>query len=187
MPTIAASRPPTGVIFSSTLRRNFFRPRRQSVRKERSQASQVGAIRNEWKFINTMNAGGEWLVDAQGCSPEQLRDRNTIQQVCNQIIADLDLQVVGDPMWHVFPDPGGVTGLYLLTESHLACHTYPEIGLATFNLYCCRPRHSWAWEDHLSDSLGAERVRVRYFQRGSDQVNFDSGERLAFEMEVREH
>jgi len=33
----------------------------------------------------------------------------------------------------------GVTGLLLLTESHLACDTFPERGFASFNLYCCRP------------------------------------------------
>jgi len=32
-----------------------------------------------------------------------------------------------------------VTGLLLLTESHLACDTFPERGFASFNLYCCRP------------------------------------------------
>lgn len=134
-----------------------------------------------------MNAGGEWMIDAEGCSPERLRDQKTIQRICDRIIADLDLYVIGQPMWHTFPEPGGVTGLYLLTESHLACHTYPEIHLATFNLYCCRPRSRWDWEDHLSEMLGAADVRVRYSARGSSQTDFNTPEMLAFEMEVREH
>ena len=41
-------------------------------------------------------------------------------------------------VWHKFGGEGGVTGLIMLTESHLACHTYPEYQTATFNLYCCR-------------------------------------------------
>lgn len=134
-----------------------------------------------------MNAGAEWIVDAEGCSPEHLRDKKIIQQICERLIADLNLQVVGEPMWHIFPEPGGVTGLYLLTESHIACHTYPEIGLATFNLYCCRPRPRWAWEENFSEMLGATGVSVQYLQRGTDGIDFDSTERIAFEMEVREH
>ena len=44
---------------------------------------------------------------------------------------------------------GGITGLLLLTESHLACHTFPERGFAAFNLYCCRPREDWPWPERL--------------------------------------
>ena len=74
--------------------------------------------------------------------------------------------MLGPGLWHRFPFPGGVTGLYLLTESHLACHTYPEHALATFNLYCCRPRPRWPWEQRLAEVLGAARVLVRCLPRG---------------------
>jgi S-adenosylmethionine decarboxylase len=110
--------------------------------------------------------GTEWFIDAAGCRADALRDLRTVQQVCSRVIADLDLRVVGTGAWHQFPDPGGVTGLYLLTESHLACHTYPEHGLATFNLYCCRPRPEWPWRQILGDLLGAGRVNVRAVERG---------------------
>jgi S-adenosylmethionine decarboxylase len=114
-----------------------------------------------------MNVGTEWIVDAQGCSAELLRDVETIRRVCEQIIRDLELRVVGDGVWHKFPHPGGVTGMFLLTESHLACHTYPEVGVATFNLYCCRSRPRWLWEKRLSDALCASNVTVRVATRGA--------------------
>jgi S-adenosylmethionine decarboxylase len=113
-----------------------------------------------------MDVGTEWLVDAEGCLPELLRDIETVRSVCEEVIADLGLRVVGDSIWHQFPQPAGVTGLYLLTESHLACHTFPETGLATFNLYCCRPRPPFAWEERLRVLLSATRVSVRTVPRG---------------------
>jgi S-adenosylmethionine decarboxylase len=116
-----------------------------------------------------MNVGAEWLVDAEGCMPELLSDAQVLRRVCEQIISDLDLRVIGEPSWHKFPPPGGVTGLFLLTESHLACHTYPEAGIATFNLYCCRERPAWPWVERLKDALGAARVTVRRATRGSMQ------------------
>jgi S-adenosylmethionine decarboxylase len=58
--------------------------------------------------------------------------------------------------------------MYLLTESHLACHTYPEHGVATFNLHCCRARPRWAWEAVLQQALGATRVSVRELRRGGE-------------------
>lgn len=118
-----------------------------------------------------MNVGTEWLVDAEGCLADLLRDIETLRGLCEEVIADLGLRVVGDPMWHQFPHPGGVTGLYLLTESHLACHTFPETGLATFNLYCCRPRPPFAWEERLRALLGAGRVTVRTAARGFEDAN----------------
>lgn len=109
--------------------------------------------------------GTEWLVDAEGCSAESLADLERLQSICAQIVADLDLHVVGEPQWHQFPFPGGITGIFLLSESHLTCHTFPEAGTATFNLYCCRPRPDWAWSAVLTGELAAARVNVRRVAR----------------------
>ena len=114
-----------------------------------------------------MSAGIEWLVDASGCPAERLRDVASITQVLERIIGALDLHVVGQGVVHQFPDPAGVTALYLLTESHLACHTYPALGVATFNLYCCRARPPFAWDEELRVRIGARRVVVRSQARGA--------------------
>ncbi len=110
--------------------------------------------------------GCEYVVDAFDCSPLVLRDLSALRLLCDRIVTDLGLNVVGEPQWHQFPDPGGVTGLYLLSESHLACHTYPEIGFASFNLYCCRPKTDWAWQDVLGTQLESSNVTVRRLPRG---------------------
>ena len=138
-----------------------------------------------------MNVGTEWLVDAEGCSAEALRDIETLRRVCDTVIRDLTLQVVGEPQWHQFPQPGGVTGLYLLTESHFACHTYPETGIATFNLYCCKTRPEWRWEAKLTELLGAKRVRVRGASRGENTgddsfIKQETVDRASFEAKVSE-
>ena len=111
--------------------------------------------------------GVEWVVEALDCDPERLRDRAGLQDLCERALRELNLNAIDDGQWHQFPFPGGVTGLYLLTESHLACHTYPEHHLATFNLYCCRPRARWNWESRLREALGADRVIGRNLERGN--------------------
>lgn len=111
-------------------------------------------------------AGCEWIVDASGCSDARLRSLDSVRAVCERLVRELELLVVGQPQWRQFPQPGGVTGLYLLSESHLACHTWPERGLATFNLFSCRRRGDWAWENRLCEMLGADSVSVRIVERG---------------------
>jgi S-adenosylmethionine decarboxylase len=107
----------------------------------------------------------EYVVDAQGCDPRKLRDAETLRALAERIVHELDLRVVGE-RWHQFPEPGGVTFLYLLRESHLAAHSYPETGLLTLNLFCCRPRPPWPWADRLREALGARDVMVREISRG---------------------
>lgn len=112
--------------------------------------------------------GVEWLVDAHGCAPAPLRSRELLAALFDRIVLDLGLNPAAEPVWRVFPGEGGVTGLLLLAESHLACHTFPERGFASFNLYCCRPRAEWPWEERLREALQASRVSVRRLERGGE-------------------
>ena len=114
-----------------------------------------------------MIVGTEWLIEAVGCDAARLRDASVLRGVMDEIIAELSLTTLGS-VWHTFEGEGGVTGLIALTESHLACHTYPEFGTATFNLYCCRRRPEWDWQLKLSRALGAAEVRVRRIERGNN-------------------
>ena len=109
--------------------------------------------------------GTEWLIEASGCDAAALRDVATLRAVFERAIRELDLRVVGEVLWHKFEGEGGVTGLALLTESHLACHTYPEFGVATFNLYCCRERPAWAWAERLAEMLRATAVNITSVRR----------------------
>jgi len=112
-----------------------------------------------------MTLGTEWLIEASGCDAAALADLDQLGAVFNRVIQDLGLNVLGEIQWHRFDHPGGVSGLALLSESHLTCHTYPEFRAATFNLYCCRERASWTWETTLKEMLGATEVKVRVFER----------------------
>ncbi len=112
-----------------------------------------------------MHGGIEWLVDAHGCAPERLRDRAAVVALLERIVADMQLHVIATSV-HRFGGAGGVTALYLLAESHLSIHTFPETGTATLDAYCCVPRTPCAWRERLRDALGARDVAVREVRRG---------------------
>ena len=109
--------------------------------------------------------GIEWVVEAYGCSSALLRDVTALQALFARIMSDLDLHSCGEARWTTFAGAGGVTGFQVLTESHLACHSFPEHGTLCLNLFCCRPRPDWDFAGRLRAQLGALTVTVRRLER----------------------
>jgi len=120
-------------------------------------AAASGAVRSK---------GIEHVVDASGCDPDALRSPAVLQALFRDIVQSLGLTPIGAPIWHTFPGAGGVTGIIMLSESHLSVHTYPETGFAAFDLYCCRPLVDWPWKQKLVAALGAREVTVKVIDRG---------------------
>lgn len=112
-----------------------------------------------------MFGGTEWLVDGHGCSQERLRDRAVVVGLLDRIVRAMDLRVLSTAV-HVFSGHGGITAMYLLAESHLTIHTFPETGVATLNAYCCAPREAPPWTALLAEALDAREVTVTEHARG---------------------
>jgi len=112
-----------------------------------------------------MASGCEWIVEAHGCTAADLADLTKLRLLFSHLVADMDLHPVADAAWHQFPGPGGITGLSLLSESHIACHTFPEYGSMCLNVFCCRPRPDGNFEDYLRKEFGAASVQVRRIER----------------------
>lgn len=110
--------------------------------------------------------GIEWIVEAHGCRPEALRSEEALRALFERVVTELELRPLLPPVFHRFPPPGGLTGVLLLTESHLTCHTFPETGYAALNLYCCRPRLRWDFAAGCRELLGAAHTRVVEVPRG---------------------
>lgn len=114
--------------------------------------------------------GVEYIVDAFGCAPERLVSLGALQAVVAGLVNDLRLHAIGEPLWHVFGEPGGISGVVLLAESHLTVHTFPERGYAAFNLYHCGHDAQWPWAFRLREFLGSQRVVVRTIVRGNEST-----------------
>ncbi|NNF13274.1 MAG: S-adenosylmethionine decarboxylase [Gemmatimonadetes bacterium] len=116
-------------------------------------------------FTSDESLGREWIVEARGCDPSALKDLPTLRRLFERIIDEMGLNEVRPSVWHVFPGAGGITGMSLLAESHLTCHTFPEHGTVCLNLFCCRPRPEWDFAEGLAEVLDADDVHVRSVAR----------------------
>lgn len=83
-------------------------------------------------------SGLHLTADLEGCDPRSapMTDAEALRALCVDAASAAGLRVVGE-RFHAFGAPGGVTGVLLLAESHLAVHTWPEFGSATIDVFVC--------------------------------------------------
>ncbi len=110
-------------------------------------------------------SGLEWIIEAHDCDAESLTDLAKLRSLFATLVRVLKLHPLGEAAWHQFPGPGGITGVCLLTESHVTCHTFPEFRSLCLNVFCCRPREEWDFAGYLRREFGAAAVRVRRIER----------------------
>ena len=115
--------------------------------------------------IRNPKSGLEWVIEAHGCDCAGLADLSKLRALFADLVAAMALRPVAEPVWHQFPTTGGITGLCLLAESHLACHTFPEHQSICLNVFCCQPRPDWDFAGYFKREFGATAVNVRRIER----------------------
>lgn len=103
-----------------------------------------------------------------GCDIFLLIDEFLLAAQCREHTLASGLTLLAEH-WSTFPEvngePGGVTGMLLLAESHLAVHTWPERGGVTLDVYVCNFNND--------NSAKAERLLTELlavFQAGDSEV-----------------
>lgn len=119
-------------------------------------------------------------ADLHRCPPglAALTEPAALRQLCLDAVAAVGLTAVGE-LFHAFPGapaqpgPGGITGVVLLAESHLAIHTWPELGAVTLDVYVCNlgqdnSERARALLAHLEQAFGAAATERHTLERGRD-------------------
>lgn len=82
-------------------------------------------------------------ADLRGVDPALalMSDTSALAALCVASVEQAGLGVVAE-LFHRFQPasegaPSGITGVVLLAESHLAVHTWPELGGVTLDVYVC--------------------------------------------------
>ena len=99
------------------------------------------------------------------CLASLLRDSAALSEACVKFATNAGLTVVGEH-FHTFAEAGGVTGLVLLAESHLAIHTWPELNAVTLDVYVCNFR-----DDNSSKAQALMDALVALFSPGNINRN----------------
>jgi len=118
-------------------------------------------------FIKDKNyayAGKHVLIDLIGCT-NSLSDSDFIKSVSEEAVLLTGANIVSS-VFHSFGEGCGVTGLILLSESHYAIHTWPELHLAVLDIFTCgehtEPSNCLQF---LKESFGAGQISVQEIKR----------------------
>ena len=102
-----------------------------------------------------------------------MRDAEVLATLCREAVLQSGLSGVAE-LFHRFgaaDEQSGITGVVLLAESHLAVHTWPELGCVTLDVYVCNygadnSGKARALMASLSAAFGASVVTAKELQRG---------------------
>lgn len=81
------------------------------------------------------NLGVHILLDLYECPAEIITSAAKITEIGREVVSYANLKSLKD-ISHQF-EPQGATALFLLSESHLSIHTWPEKGIVACDVFCC--------------------------------------------------
>jgi S-adenosylmethionine decarboxylase len=92
----------------------------------------------------TETFGVHLMVDGYDADPARLADLGALEEMLHEIPAQLGMHTISEPLVvEVGPlnprDPGGISGVVLIAESHIGFHTFPARGFVTIDVYTCQP------------------------------------------------
>ena len=109
--------------------------------------------------------GRQLMLELWGCDPRELSAPTAVKRAIEEAVSACGATLV-ELMAYRFSDVG-VTGLAVLTESHLIVHTWPEYGYAAADIFTCGERADPTRAvEVLQRHFRAERVQVSQMERG---------------------
>jgi S-adenosylmethionine decarboxylase len=108
------------------------------------------------------------IIDAWQAPPEVLNDADHIRFTLTQAVAAGGATLI-ELCVHQF-HPHGLTATATLAESHIAIHTWPELGYFAADIFFCGQGDPEAARRAVLECLPARRSRVRRIKRGVGNV-----------------
>ena len=107
--------------------------------------------------------GTHLLVEVYNVPFEKLNDAKMIEQVCIDACKIEGVKVL-NAYTHQF-EPQGVTCNLTLGESHLSCHTWPELGRMNADFFTCGEKDPRISAKYIINALESEKYRIRIVKR----------------------
>ncbi|MCL6552133.1 MAG: adenosylmethionine decarboxylase [Firmicutes bacterium] len=112
--------------------------------------------------------GHHYVAEASGCNPEIIGRVEAVEQILVRAA-----EVAGVTVWaisfHRFP-PNGVSGVVVISESHLSVHTWPEYGYVALDIFTCgNDAKPEAAVEYALKEFGATTMHITEITRGLEE------------------
>ncbi|MGL4789195.1 MAG: adenosylmethionine decarboxylase [Cetobacterium sp.] len=109
--------------------------------------------------------GRHILIEFYNCDEEILKDPVLVDKHMNEAARIANATIV-ESVFHHF-NPYGVSGAVIISESHLAIHTWPEYGYAAVDVFTCGDKiDPWTAFKFLEDVFKSDRSESIEVPRG---------------------
>lgn len=114
-------------------------------------------------------AGTHVLAELNGCPEALLNDPETLKSSLVTAAKEAGATVVSAHFHHF--SPHGVSGVIIISESHITIHTWPELGYAALDVFTCgHPDLPMAVTQKIQVTLQAQKASTREILRGPEGV-----------------
>ncbi len=109
--------------------------------------------------------GRHVLAELHGCRFDVLNDVDKVEKLMVNAALEAGAEI-RECVFHKF-SPQGVSGVVVISESHLAIHTWPELGYAAVDVFTCGDTvNPWDACNYLTEKFEAGNVTATELARG---------------------
>ena len=98
----------------------------------------------------------------------KVKNLPTIKAIETEMVhaANLSKSKILNTSFHHFENTDGVTGVILLSESHISIHTWPEISFVSIDAFMCGNTEPMMAIEYLKEVFVPESTEIKVLERG---------------------
>ncbi len=112
----------------------------------------------------TKEFGKHYLVEFIGCERELLKFVKDVEEPFLRAVKSSQTKII-EHYFHQF-EPYGVTGIALISWSHISLHTWPEEGYIALDIFTCGEMYPEKTIEELKQHFSAGKVNQTIIPRG---------------------
>jgi S-adenosylmethionine decarboxylase len=112
--------------------------------------------------------GRHVISELWGCNFDKLNSMESIEKIFVEAALKSGAEI-REVAFHKFA-PQGVSGVVIISESHLTIHSFPEHGYASIDVYTCGNLDPNVAADYIANALGAKKIETIEIPRGMGSV-----------------
>ncbi len=122
--------------------------------------------------VELFGFGPHLMIDGSHASAQRLEDPDLVRHVLDELPGEIELTKLLPPDLRHFTgvreEDGGISGVVLLAESHVAIHAFPRRGVLSADIFSCKAFDAQKAVDYLVERFEVGRYDIRLINRGKE-------------------